>query len=151
MVEWQYIVLFLISLIPFLDVFSVIPVSIALGMSPLAVAIISFLGNFIMVMSYVRFFIQITEWLTKRRAKKKRKIDLTKIETKVKHTWEKHGLPVFALGVPFILATDITTLLALRFGSAKIRVIAWMGVSLVIWTVVIAAVSVYILRYINWI
>lgn len=73
MVEWQYIVLFLISLIPFLDVFSVIPVSIALGMSPIAVAIISFLGNFIMVMGYARFFIQISEWLTKRRAKKEEK------------------------------------------------------------------------------
>ena len=151
MVEWQYIVLFLISLIPFLDVFSVIPVSIALGMSPIAVAIISFLGNFIMVIGYARFFIQITEWLTKRRAKKKRKIDLTKIETMVKHIWEKHGLPVFALGVPFMLATDITTLLTLRFGSSKIKVVAWMGVSLVIWSVVMTAVSLYILRYINWI
>lgn len=88
MIEWQYIVLFLISLLPFLDVFSVIPVSITLGMSPIAVAIISFLGNFIMVIGYARFFRQITEWLTKRRAKKKRKIDLTKIETKVKHIWE---------------------------------------------------------------
>lgn len=151
MVEWQYIVLFLISLIPFLDVFSVIPVSIALGISPIAVAIISFLGNFIMVIGYAKFFIQITEWLTKRRAKKKRKVDLTKIETKVKHAWEKHGLTVFALGVPFILATDITTLLALRFGSAKARVVAWMGVSLAVWTVIITVSSVYILRYMNWI
>lgn len=151
MIEWQYIVLFLISLIPFLDVFSVIPVSIALGMSPIAVAIISFLGNFIMVIGYTKFFIQITEWLTKRRAKKKRKVDLTKIETKFKHAWEKHGLPVFALVVPFILATDITTLLSLRFGSTKARVVAWMGVSLVVWTVIITVSSVYILRYMNWI
>lgn len=151
MTEWHYIVLFLISLIPFLDVFSVIPVSIALGMSPIAVAIISFLGNFIMVMLYARSFIQITEWLTKRIAKKKRKIDLTKIETMARNTWEKHGLPVFALGVPFILATDITTLLTLRFGSAKARVVAWMGASLVVWSAVMAAVSLYILRYMNWI
>ena len=151
MVEWQYIVLFLISLIPFLDVFSVIPVSIALEMSPIAVAIISFLGNFIMVMGYARFFIQITEWLTKRRANKKRKIDLTKIETRIRSFWEKHGLPIFALGVPFILATDITTLLALRLGSSKIKVVAWMGVSLAVWSVVMAAVTLYILRYINWI
>lgn len=151
MVEWQHIVLFLISLIPFLDVFSVIPVSIALGMSPTAVAIISFLGNFIMVIGYARFFIQITEWLTKRRANKKRKIDLTKIETRIRSFWEKHGLPIFALGVPFILATDITTLLALRLGSSKIKVVAWMGVSLAVWTVIITVSSVYILRYIGWI
>ena len=151
MVDWQYIVLFLISLIPFLDVFSVIPVSIALGMSPIAVAIISFIGNFIMVIGYARFFIQITEWLNKRRAKKKRKIDLTKIETMAERIWGKHGLPVFALGVPFILATDITTLLTLRFGSAKARVVAWMGVSLVVWTVIVTVGSVYILRYIDWI
>lgn len=143
MFDWQYIVLFLISLLPFLDVFSVIPISIALGMSPVSVAIILFLGNFIMVIGYSRLFIQITEWLTKRKAKKK--IDLTKIETKVRYIYKKHGLPVFALGLPFILATDITTLMALRFGSAKFRVVAWMGVSLVIWTVVMTAISLYIL------
>lgn len=151
MVEWQYIVLFLISLLPFLDVFSVIPVSIALGMSPIAVAIISFLGNFIMVIGYARFFIQITEWLTKRRAKKKRKIDLTKIETMVKHIWEKHGLPVFALVVVFILATDITTLLTLRFDSSKVKVVTWTGLSLAVWTVIMTVSSVYILKYIGWI
>ena len=151
MFDWQYIVLFLISLLPFLDAFSVIAISIALGMSPIAVAIISFLGNFIMVIGYARFFIQITEWLTKRRAKKKRKIDLTKIETMVKHIWEKHGLPVFALVVPFILATDITTLLTLRFGSSKARVVTLMGISLVIWSVVMTVGSVYGLQYINWI
>lgn len=151
MFDWQYIILFLVSLIPFLDVFSVIPVSIALGMSPIAVAIISFLGNFIMVIGYARFLRQITEWLNKRRAKKKRKMDLTKIETTFRHIYEEHSLPVFALGLPFIIATDITTLLALRFGSAKARVVAWMGVSLVVWTVIITGVSIYILRYINWI
>lgn len=151
MAEWQYIVLFIISLIPFLDVFSVIPVSIALGMSPIAVAIISFLGNFIMIICYALLFNRITEWLNKRRAKKKRKIDLTKIEMTFGHTLEKHGLPLFALGIPFILATDITTLLTLRFGSSKARVVAWMGVSLVVWTVIITVGSVYILRYINWI
>ena len=59
---WQYVVLFLVSILPFLDVFYIIPVGVALGMSPIAVGIISFLGNFIkstliVIYSYVYFII----------------------------------------------------------------------------------------------
>ena len=56
---WQYVTLFLVSILPFLDVFIIIPVGIALGMSPIAVGVISFLGNFIMVIVFAMFFRQI--------------------------------------------------------------------------------------------
>ena len=56
---WQYAALFLISILPFLDVFYIIPVGVALGMSPIAVGVISFLGNFIMVIVFAMFFRQI--------------------------------------------------------------------------------------------
>lgn len=147
---WQYAALFLISILPFLDVFYIIPVGVALGMSPIAVGVISFLGNFIMVIVFAMFFRQIAEWRNKRRAKKG-KTGPTKRETRARHIWEKYGLPVFALISPSILGTDIAALMALVFGSSKPRVVTLMGVSLVAWSIVMTVGSVYGLRYINWI
>lgn len=146
---WQYVTLFLISILPFLDVFYIIPVGVALGMSPIAVGIISFLGNFIMVIVFAMFFKQIAEWRNKRRAKKG-KTGPTKRETRARHIWEKYGLPVFALLSPSILGTDIAALMALVLGSSKIRVVTLMGISLVIWSIVMTVGSMYVyeLRYI---
>ncbi|MGG3448780.1 small multi-drug export protein [Domibacillus aminovorans] len=67
---WQYIALFLISILPLLDVFYIIPVGIMLEMSPVAVGIIAFSGNFIMVLVFAIFFRQISKWRNKRREKK---------------------------------------------------------------------------------
>ncbi|CAM4524828.1 putative membrane protein [Paenibacillus endophyticus] len=146
---WQYIVLFLISILPFLDVFYIIPVGIVLDMSPAAVGIIAFLGNFIMVLVFAMFFGQISNWRNKRR-EKKGKLKPSKNETRARHIWEKYGLPVFALLSPALLGTDIAALTALLLGSSKVNVITWMGISLVIWSILMTVGSVYGLQYINW-
>jgi len=145
---WQYIALFLISILPFLDVFYIIPVGIILEMSPVAVGIIAFLGNFIMVLVFAIFFKQISEWRNKRR-EKKGKTAPSKRETKARHIWEKYGLPVFALLSPSLLGTDLAALTALLLGSSRIRVITWIGISLVIWSIFMTVGSVYGFKYIN--
>ena len=147
---WQYIALFLISILPLLDVFYIIPVGIVLEMSPVAVGIIAFLGNFIMVLVFAMFFRQISEWRTKRR-EKKGKTKPSKRETRARHIWEKYGLPVFAVLSPSLLGTDLAALTALLLGSSKIKVVTWMGASLVIWTIVMTVGSVYGFKYIHWI
>ncbi|MEH7014064.1 hypothetical protein V7087_25180 [Neobacillus niacini] len=58
---------------------------------------------------------------------------------------------MFALLSPSLLGTDLAALTALLLGSSKIRVITWMGMSLVIWSIVMTVGSVYGLQYINWI
>lgn len=147
---WQYIALFLISILPFLDVFYIIPVGIVFGMSPIAVGIIAFIGNFLMVIVFAIFFKQISEWRKKRR-EKKGKLQPSKRETRARQIWEKYGLPVFALLSPAILGTDIAALMALLLGSSRVKVISWIGISLVIWSIVMTVGSVYGFQYINWI
>ncbi len=146
---WQYFALFIISLLPFLDVFYIIPVGILFDMSPIAVGIIAFLGNFLMVLVFAIFFRQIAEWRRKRKAKKGI-TEPSKRETRAKHIWEKYGLPVFTLLSPSILGTDLAALMALLFGSSRKKVVTWLGVSLVIWSVVMTVGSVYGLQYIKW-
>lgn len=145
---WQYIALFLLSILPFLDVFYIIPVGIVMGMSPVAVGIIAFLGNFIMVLIFVVFFKQISEWLKKRK-EKKGKLEPSKRETRARHIWEKYGLPAFALLSPAIVGTDLAAVTALLLGSSKTRVITWIGISLVIWSIFMVVGSVYGFEYLN--
>jgi Ca2+/H+ antiporter, TMEM165/GDT1 family len=146
---WQYFALFLVSILPLLDVFYIIPVGIVFGMSPIPVGVISFLGNFIMVVVFAMFFKQIAAWRNRRR-EKKGITGPTKRETRARQMWEKYGLPVFALLSPGILGTDLAALMALVLGSSKTRVVTWLGVSLVLWTVVMTVGSVYGLKYITW-
>lgn len=119
-------------------------------MSPVAVGIIAFLGNFIMVLVFAMFFRQISEWRNKRR-EKKGKSKPSKRETRARYIWEKYGLPVFALLSPSLLGTDIAALTALLLGSSKVRVITWMGISLILWSFLMTVGSVYGLQYITWI
>jgi len=143
---WPYIVLFLLAAAPWLDVFLVVPLGIVAGLSPVAVAIIGFAGNFLLVLLLGIFFKQFSKWNTNRRLKKG--ITTTsKKETRARRIWERYGLPGLALLAPLLVGTDIAALLALSLGSSRKRVIQWMAVSLAVWTIVMALGSVYGFSY----
>ncbi|WP_177184395.1 hypothetical protein [Psychrobacillus sp. OK032] len=56
---------------------------------------------------------------------------------------------IFSLLSPSLLGTDLAALTALLLGSSRTRVITWMGISLVIWSILMTVGSVYGLKYIN--
>ncbi|WP_179292635.1 hypothetical protein [Bacillus sp. 7884-1] len=58
---------------------------------------------------------------------------------------------MFALLSPSLLGTDLAALTALLLGSSKISVNTWMGISLVIWSILMTGGSVYDFKYINMI
>lgn len=122
---WQYIALFLIAMVPLVDIFFVVSVGIAFRLSPVIVGIIGFAGNYLMVLLLGLFFRQVAEWQEKRRIKK----GITKPskkETRARRIWERYGLPGLAL-------------------------FSWMGVSLILWTIVLTIGSVYGFSYMDWV
>ncbi|MGO4350213.1 small multi-drug export protein [Paenibacillus sp. MCAF9] len=143
---WPYIVLFLLAAAPWLDVFLVVPLGIVAGLSPVAVAIIGFAGNFLLVLLLGLFFKQFSKWNTNRKLKKGI-TTISKKETRARRIWERYGLPGLALLAPLIVGTDIAALLALSLGSSRKRVIQWMAVSLAVWTIIMALGSVYGFSY----
>ena len=147
---WQYALLFVLAVAPWLDVYLVIPLGIAWGLSPALVAVVGFAGNFATVLLLGLFFRQFSQWREKRRQRK----GLTapsKKETRARQVWERYGLPVLALLGPIILGTDIAALCALTFCSSRTRVIVWMAVSLVLWSAALAVGAAYGFAYMNWI
>ena len=76
---WQYILIFIMAATPWLEILIVIPIGIAIGLNPLIVGIVSFIGNFlpIILIVYSLAWFQQTRWYRKwterRLAKKIRK------------------------------------------------------------------------------
>ncbi|MDQ0225614.1 small multi-drug export protein [Metabacillus niabensis] len=143
---WQYIVLFLLAAAPLLDVFIVVPLGVGLGLNPIAVGIIGFAGNFLMVVILGLFFKQFSKWREKRRAKKGI-TGPTKRETRARRLWERYGLPGLAILAPGLVGTDLAAVLALTFGSSRRWVIMWLAISLAIWTIALTIGSIYGFRY----
>lgn len=147
---WQYITLFLLSVAPWIDIFLVVPLGIVWGLSPIGVGITGFSGNFLMILLLGLFFRQFARWREQKRLKKGITTP-SKKETRARRIWERYGVPGLSLIAPVLVGTDIAAVLALTFGSSRTRVIGWMGVSLVVWTVVLAIGSVYGFGYMKWI
>ncbi|KKI89907.1 DNA-binding protein [Bacillus sp. SA1-12] len=145
---WQYFILFVLAAAPLLDVFLVVPLGIALGLNPIAVAIIGFAGNFLMVLLFGLFFKQLSLWRERRRQRKGITAP-SKRETRARRIWERYGLPGLALVAPGIVGTDLAAILALTFGSSRPYVISWMAVSLAIWTIALTIGSVYGFEYMD--
>jgi len=145
---WQYAVLFILAFAPLLDVSLVVPLGVLWGLSPVWVSIVAFAGNFLMVLLLGLFFKQVASWRQARR-EKRGITGPTKKEARSREIWEKYGIPGLALVAPIIIGTDLAAVLALTFGSSKIRVVGWMTVSLALWTVVFALGAVYGISFIG--
>jgi uncharacterized membrane protein len=158
---WTYIVLFLLSAAPWLEVFLVIPLGVGLGLNPFAVAVTGFVGNWIPILLIGVFFKQLNVWLEKRKDRKRlrsaageeeihsevhtasMKEQEDKKNRRAQRIWVKYGLPGLALLAPAIIGTDIATILALAFGSPRRSVMIWMTISLALWSIALTVSSVY--------
>lgn len=152
---WQYLILFGLAAAPWLEVFLVVPIGIAWGLNPIAVAITGFLGNWIPILLIATFYERIANWLRQRRARKK---GLTPEEVSVvsekktkraQKIMDRYGTPGLAIIAPGFIGTDTATLLALIFGSSKKWVIIWMTFGLAFWTILLTIGSYYGLAYMD--
>lgn len=149
---WQYAVLFVLALTPWLEVFLVVPLGIAWGLHPVPVSIVGFVGNWIPVLLIGFFYTRISRWLKRRRARKlgvseEEALTTGKKETRARRIWERYGTPGLALIAPAIVGTDIAALLALAFGSSKRWVMIWITISLALWTIALAVGAHYGFAY----
>lgn len=88
------------------------------------------------------FFEQFFQWRNRRR-EKKGAAGPTKRDKRSQQLWEKYGIPGLALLAPLLVGTDIAAVAAFSLGASRSRVLAWMTVSLAMWTIVFAAASAY--------
>ncbi|WP_153122898.1 small multi-drug export protein [Peribacillus tepidiphilus] len=136
---WEYVLIFLLAAVPWIEIAAVIPLGILRDLSPVWVGVLAFTGNFVTVFILIVFF-------EKFRARKKKNIEdkqPSKRQKRAKEIWNKYGLPGITLAAPLFIGTHIAAAIGMALGARKTWMTIWMTISLLIWTIFLTVASYY--------
>lgn len=127
----QYLGVFFISFIPFVESPGGAVVGSLIGIPIILAALVSMIGNWISIMFVVLPF---NALLTKIRNRKSAKEGFIQNRvTKARERYDKYGVPGLALIAPLVASAHIAAFTSLAAGANKRRVIFWHTVSIVFW------------------
>lgn len=145
-----YASIFIMAATPWLELLLVIPIGIGMGLHPIPVAIVTFVGNALPVFIIIFLYNGIMKWWERRKKKKQNENETEEEKGKknkrgdrAKRIFQKYGLPGLALLGPAVTGIHLATLIAMSFRARKINIMIWMNVSLIIWTIVMTVASVH--------
>jgi hypothetical protein len=133
-----YALVFLLAAIPWLEILVVIPVAVGLGLDPVGVAVLAFLGNVLPIYGIIGVSARARAWLDRREG-----TDGTPSHERARRIWDRYGLPGLALASPILTGVHLATVIALAAGSSGRSIGAWMTASVAAWTVVLTVGSYY--------
>lgn len=134
---WEYIVIFILAAVPWIEILIIIPIGIIQGLNPVLVGLLSFLGNLSTVYLLILFFEKFKQWRSKKKPKEKKR---TKRAIEI---WNKYGLPGLSLAGPLITGAHLAVVIAISLGAKKHLTLLWSTISLAVWTIVITIFSFY--------
>ena len=129
----QYLLIFLLAATPLLEILVVIPVGITLGLQPVTVALVAFLGNLLPIYGLVFAHERVSALLERRREDS----EPSSRRKRATRLWNRYGLPGLAVASPISTGVHLAALLALGFGSTRRSTALWMTGSIAVWTVLI--------------
>lgn len=133
-----YVLVFVLAATPWLEILVVIPIAVGLGLDPVGVAVLAFLGNVLPIYGIVALSDRARAWFERRHGP-----DETGRHARAGRLWARYGLPGLALASPILTGVHLAAVIALAAGSTKRSVGAWMTASLAVWTVVLTLGSFY--------
>lgn len=132
----QYLLVFVLAAIPWLEILLVIPAGVAIGLDPLLVAVVAFAGNALpiygIVLAYERLAARFG-WGEGEGSKRRER---------AKRVFRAYGLPGLALAAPVLTGVHLAAVLALGLGARGRSTLVWMTASIAVWTVGITIVAV---------
>lgn len=144
-----YALVFVLAAIPWIEILLVIPVGIAIGLNPLAVAVLAATGNLVTVYLLVFAHASFRSFWKKLRLNDNNGGSEGR-KNRAMQTWDSYGLPGLAMLAPVATGTHLAALIALSLGSKKYSVTLWLTMSILIWAVVVTAVSYYGIESLKW-
>lgn len=133
---WQYLLVFVLAAIPWLEILLVIPAGIAIGLDPLLVAAVAFAGNaapiYGIVLTYERLAARFG-WGEGGESKRRRR---------ARRVWNRYGLPGLAFAAPILTGVHLAAVIALGLGAHGRPTLGWMTASIAVWTVGITVATV---------
>lgn len=133
-VIYQFIGVFLISLIPFLEAFVAVPIGILLNLPFIPVIIIGATGNWLSVMAVI-----VSSTYIRTKFSKGRELNanhfITRRLQKANTYFNKYGVPGISLLGPVIGTNHIVALACLIGNANTKKIVLWQSISIVIWAI----------------
>ncbi|WP_062079360.1 small multi-drug export protein [Demequina globuliformis] len=142
--SWQQVgALMLISAIPFVESYLGSFLGIVLGMNPVLAFAAAVIGNAVCTFGLI-FAADRTRRAILAGRKAKDESEPSKRNQKIAGYLEKYGVPGVSLLGPLALPSQFTGPTMVALGAAAGRVYLWMGISIVAWGVLFAALGVWL-------
>jgi len=123
---WHYLLVFVAAATPWLEILLVIPVAISLGLAPIPVTLVAFIGNALAIYAMILLF---NRWERRRGPIRWR------WSPRAWRIWNRFGLPGLALAGPAVTGIHLAAIMALALQAGRRRTAFWMILSLAIWSV----------------
>lgn len=133
----QYALVFVLAAIPLLEVLVVIPIGVAVGLDPVAVAVVAFAGNALGVYAVIAGSDRLRRW----RATPDPETE-SKRRRRAKRVWRRYGLPGLAVLGPIATGVHLAAAIAVGLGARRSATVVWMTLGIAVWTVLITAATV---------
>ncbi|RKD97743.1 small multi-drug export protein [Halopiger aswanensis] len=137
---WQYVLVFVLTMIPAIEPFLVIPAAIGLGLDPVLTGLAAFAGSVTVVSAIVLAQRRLLAWWSRRFGGEPG--DSSDRYDRARRLWNRYGLPGLAFAGPILAGIHLTALLAATAGSNGRTAIGWLTVGLGAWTVALVVGSV---------
>ncbi|GIN98048.1 hypothetical protein J6TS1_39180 [Siminovitchia terrae] len=141
-VIYQYIAVFIIGFVPFLEAFVAVPIGILLDLPFILVVLVGATANWLSVMVLI-VFSSFTRSLFSEREKNNSDHFIIRRFQKAKAYFNKYGVPGIALLGPIIGTNHIGALVCIIAKANKKNIILWQTVSIVIWAIGTGVLLIY--------
>lgn len=137
---FAYALVFVLAAIPWFEILLVIPPAIALGLDPIAVGVLAFLGNTLPIYAIVGFYGRISAWREDRSGQGSG--TESKRYRRARRVWDRYGIVGLSLAAPIVTGVHLAAVIALGLRTPGRLVAAWMTFAIALWTVVLVVGSV---------
>lgn len=118
-----------------LELWVAIPAGTALKLHPLLNGIASALGSIIAAVLIVFFGGRLRAWLLRKKEKDE------KNQGRIYKVWEKYGVIGLGMLSPLITGAPLGAAVGIALGAPPRRLIVWMSIGIVIWTILLTTIS----------
>ncbi|KHF38535.1 small multi-drug export protein [Halalkalibacter okhensis] len=143
---WAYVLVFILSAVPFLEGYAVAPLAIIAGLSAVPVIILGLLGNIVTVFLVIVFVNKIKAWRNKKKNKGQEQEEgqtESKRTVRAQKIWSKYGLPGLAMIGPLFVGSHVTAFMSVSLGATKQKAFVWMTASITVWTIVFVILAYF--------
>lgn len=137
----QYLLVFVFAAFPWVEILVVIPIAIGVGLHPLLVGAVAFVGNVASLYALVFLYERLAAWWGRRRS------DSTDTESRrslwARRIWDRYGLAGLGLAAPALTGVHLAAVIAMAAGSRPRAVGWWMTVGIAVWTALLVGGTVF--------